>query len=506
MNGLAMNAGVEGFMQGFRFGREMMGDDPESRKLRAEQEVAHSKGLADQRKNAMDQARFGLDIQKEQNDEAQRVRDNEFKRADDLRADQNLGLTRDRTRATVSREARESAKAADEQNFQDIARQQRTAFSTVLSDPQNATPAQWSVFNKLAPWYAQDAQATLGRFSDVLSRAQQKYQAGDVRGADSEFSTPEGRQALNDAAGPFITQQKGMALDPEGKYVVGDTQAAGLIRDAKTNDLAMQLQVTRVPSPQYAEQLRQEYERANPQRKREIEAELQPKAYTTMLTDGRVPLDQGGQVKWFKPQEFQSFVGGLNRLAYLQQQHPEMFDDVRRYLDSNVASKNEQEGTKLYLQRSDAAAKDSEVRAEQRRDNARQDQKVLIAGVDKALSTIMPGWQEGDTVTDKEGNPIGESPAALKRIRISHLRTKAYDAILTGKAKSSEEAIQIAEKEYPPPMAERMSSILSGNPLAPEAAPTNDFPPTVREIGERFRRGEISEEQARQELKKWGYN
>lgn len=485
MSGLDMLAATNGFMQGFRFGREIMGDDPESRKLRAEYEAQQVKTASEGRKSALETARLGLDVRKADDDQTYRQSQLANKDEDQRISQQNADSSSLSARTSAGRLDLERRDKDNEEAFRQNAANQMGAFSAVVSG--KATPEQQQTFDRIAPWFAQDAARSADQLQGVLTTAAGLHQQGKVREADAVFSTPEGRAALNDATGPLLNQQKGMALDSEGKFVVGNTKSAGVIRDAKTNELALQLEVTKVPSEQYADQLRKEYEKASPQRKQQIEAELQPKAYTTVLTHGRTPLDQGGEVRWFKPQDFQQFTGSLNRLAYLQQQHPEVFTDLRRRLESNMGAKNEQEGTKLYLQRSDAAAKDSEVRAEQQRDNARQDQKTMLQGVDSALNNRMPPWTEGDET------------AAAKRLHVSNIRTKAYDAILSGKAKSVDEAIKFAEGNTVAPMSDRISSLISGT------GPTStEHSPEVKDIGDKLRRGEITREQAVQEWAKLG--
>ena len=143
-------------------------------------------------------------------------------------------------------------------------------------------------------------------------------------GKDVEaFNTPPVMEAINRTIGPQVNSTRGMPLDPSGRQVVRGTELLRMVRHPGDNKIGFEVMVQPGPSPQRATEIETALKTASPQEAEALQAELNPPAYRAMLTNDRVPVAQGGEPRWFGPDELQKAIYGLGKVVELHQNNPD---------------------------------------------------------------------------------------------------------------------------------------------------------------------------------------
>ncbi len=152
----------------------------------------------------------------------------------------------------------------------------------------------------------------------ALQQLQKAGQAFQSQG-EAAFRNPETLQALSLALKPIIGQSIGSPLNDQER--VGDVQIADLIPTGRDT---MQVKLLVQPVTEDGQPSREPYE--------------------AMLTEGRVPEQQGGKPRELTQQEVQQAIQGLAQIHQLQQQFP---DDIAR-VQQGLASKPPDDQRPLY--------------------------------------------------------------------------------------------------------------------------------------------------------------
>ena len=509
MNGRNMLAGLQGAMDGFRWGREIMGDTPEDRATRAAQVAAASKEAAQARKQQQDLYKFG---KQEERLTAQAKETADHNRATEANAAGNLGLNNARLKTEQEHYADGAAKRqADQMIAEDNVRQRQEAetyrrgaqenlgtFSAIMDG--SATPEQVAQAKRFFPTLVQDAATNSAKLKELFGRAAPYVQAGNFKAADDLMSTPEAQDAVNAAFGPQIQRRVGEVVD-DGRFVVSGARSVGVVRSPDNKRLSLMVETTQEPTPEYRKYLEQQAAAAPDEASRNaILQQLQPQVYSAPLTEGRIPVAQGGQQRWFSPEDFQNGVSLLDRIAETQRKHPEQIELIRAQLEGLASGSDAASGMKeanlnvdkLYSRR--AREMDLKLQAERlKREGSGKDKdhtENMVQGLRSVVGRISPSSDEEDVQGLRE--------------RQSKLQMYAEDAIRSGKAKSIEEAITQAEAQLP--MTQEAVSAQVGNAItgrftgggqpAPSAAPIQGMTPLQADIGRRLQAGEIDAAQA----------
>jgi len=152
----------------------------------------------------------------------------------------------------------------------------------------------------------------------ALQQLQKAGQAFQSQG-EAAFRNPETLQALSLALKPIIGQSIGSPLNDQER--VGDVQIADLIPTGRDT---MQVKLLVQPVTEDGQPSREPYE--------------------AMLTEGRVPEQQGGKPRELTQQEVQQAIKGLAQIHQMQQQFP---DDIAR-VQQGLASKPPDDQRPLY--------------------------------------------------------------------------------------------------------------------------------------------------------------
>jgi hypothetical protein len=152
----------------------------------------------------------------------------------------------------------------------------------------------------------------------ALQQLQKAGQAFQSQG-EAAFRNPETLQALSLALKPIIGQSIGSPLNEQER--VGDVQIADLIPTGRDT---MQVKLLVQPVTEDGQPSREPYE--------------------AMLTEGRVPEQQGGKPRELTQQEVQQAIQGLAQIHQMQQQFP---DDIAR-VQQGLASKPPDDQRPLY--------------------------------------------------------------------------------------------------------------------------------------------------------------
>ena len=470
MNGLAMLGGLNGFREGFRFGRELVEGTEDERKSRLAAEQAQNemagKAMADRRKTAFEAAKF---------DELQKyhagLQDNANRGLNVQEA--NLGLNQRRydegapqreatltnTGLQTDRLERERAEQLQHQAWREGAAKKQQELDEVLNG--RGTPeavARWAPTLGLV---AQDAPAARDKLNNLVAQSQQLAQQGKVPEADALWSTPEGRDALNAAWGPLIKRPVGQITEG-GKYVIKDVSPTGLIRDPNGNRLGVNLEVTRGPTPEYKRQLEGVLaSNASPEQKAEAQRELQDSKYTAPLTNERTPVAQGGTIRYFTPQDFAQGVSMIDRLATEQERDPEKFNRIRGRVAAIASGKTREESNAKLLQY-DEAARDDDAKAadlklrEERLALDKEKNANGAVGKDQTLTRqrmTMGAWEKLTKVpfTKNAEDEYKQDPVELERM--NKIRMKGYDLIRNSDGNISLEEVMKKAKEGLPSSA-----------------------------------------------------
>ena len=166
----------------------------------------------------------------------------------------------------------------------------------------------------------------------------QTVQAAAKNGGDVEvFNQPEVLGALNRSFGETVNVTRGMPVTNDGQYVAKNSQIVKMIKHPTDNLIGFEVQVQPEASPARRAQIEQAMQKATPAQREQLMAELNPQPYQTGLTNQRTPVAQGGQMRWFTPQEVQKMVMGLKGISDLRASKPEAIQamsELKRRIDT----------------------------------------------------------------------------------------------------------------------------------------------------------------------------
>ena len=166
----------------------------------------------------------------------------------------------------------------------------------------------------------------------------QTVQAAAKNGGDVEvFNQPEVLGALNRSFGETVNVTRGMPVTNDGQYVAKNSQIVKMIKHPTDNLIGFEVQVQPEASPERRAQIEQAMQKATPAQREQLMAELNPQPYQTGLTNQRTPVAQGGQMRWFTPQEVQKMVMGLKGISDLRASKPEAIQamsELKRRIDT----------------------------------------------------------------------------------------------------------------------------------------------------------------------------
>ena len=471
MNGRNMLAGLQGAMDGFRWGREIMGDTPEDRATRAAQVAAESKAAAQERKQQQDLYKFNTQEARLKSQAEETERHNQVGEAN---AAGNLGLNNARLKTEQEHYADGAAKRqADQMIAEDTLAQKQEAanyrrgaqeslgtFSAIMDG--SATPEQVAQAKRFFPTLVQDAATNSAKLKELFGRAAPYVQAGNFKAADDLMSTPEAQDAVNAAFGPQIQRRVGELVD-DGRFVVSNARSVGVVRSPDNKRLSLMVETTQEPTPEYRKYLEQQAAAAPDEASRNaVLQQLQPQVYSAPLTEGRIPVAQGGQQRWFSPEDFQNGVSLLDRIAETQRKHPEHIELIRAQLEGLASGSDAASGMKeanlnvdkLYSRR----AREMDLKLQEER------LKREGSGKDKdTTEQVANAWRGfiGRQMPDQN-----EEDASGERKRLADMQLAGEDIIRAAKGNISlGDVMQRVQSTVPRSTAEisgRVGSIVSG--------------------------------------------
>lgn len=456
-----MLAGLNGFMEGFRWGREVVGDDPESRKLRTAEAAARQEAAANLAKQDLDRYKFektqgsldayrGLKLAGEE--ESRQLQADRNKQAEQHWTE--LAPTRELTRQELENKVKtQQANAAYQRGTQ----QDMELLNRIYDN--SASPEDAERFKQtFGGWATQDAEQSVQQLKGLMSQAGALVQQGRKADADAMMSTPEAAQIFSRAYGPLFAQNVGKPADADGKYVITDNRPVGVIRSPDGGKLGFMLEVRKEPSEAFRQQVL-----SSDLPDDEKQAALQPLVDRVPLTEGRVPVGQGGQTRWFTPEDFQKGMGLMEYLAEAQRKHPDQFEELRAMQMGKMAGDTPAKGMKEAL-----LALDRHNRRKDRASGAGST-KALIDQWQHVIGRMMP------SAFAAEENPALKEQLAKKQMLGADIIRKANGNI------TLEEVNRLVEERVPTPKTDEeidgaVASLVNKPPPAATAHPIKSDP------------------------------
>ena len=355
MNGNSMLGGVSGFMSGWQFGREMVEGDDGDRKARAalqeeqakaaiaataergkfdrdwmkedRKDTRYGAGLAvtqardantaknNDRNFDLNQKRFGLDARRYE--EGAPMRDAQY---------QNEQLKNEEARLQAQK------RQADADYMQQV-RQDQTEFEKWSRGDADLTPDRASRWDTMFGIAAQDPKPAMAALQKLLPQAAELMKQGKLEDVSRLWGSPEGKVAMQ-AWEPAYKTAVGRPVEG-GRYVIQDAQPNRLemVDAGDKKGPVMILDVSIAPSKQFAEELtRQRAAAKTPEEIARIDRQLAPSTYQAPLTEGRVPIGEGGKPRVFTQEEFAKGVSNLQQRLAFHEQHPDEIAKIRRRL------------------------------------------------------------------------------------------------------------------------------------------------------------------------------
>jgi len=472
-----MLGGIQGFHEGFRFGREMVEGTEDERRTRLAAEAARNelagKAMAERRKATIDAVKF-----EELKNYHAGLQDNANRGLNVQEG--NLGLNQQRyVEAGPQRQATlENTNLRGDQTAQEVdiqsqheqwrkeAQGQQDELNSVLEG--KAAPELVSKWAPTLGLATQNAPEALAKINNLVASSRDLAKQGRLPEADALWGTSEGRDALNSAWGPLIRRPVGQVID-NGKYVIKEVTPTGLVRHPGENKLSMNLEVTRGPTPEYKKHLDEIIaSSASPEEKSQAQRELQDSKYAAPLTSGRTPLGEGGTPRWFSPDEFAKGVNVIEKLAIAQEQDPKKFERLRGRVTAIASGKTRAEGNANLLRYddkmldNDAAAEDLKIR-QARLKLSEGRANGGLAGKDDTLTRQRMQMSALKDLTKapyskNEDGEYKQDPVVLERY--NRIRMKGYDIIRNSDGNTSlEEVMKKAKEGLPLPAAEIRSPV-----------------------------------------------
>lgn len=325
--------------------------------------------------------------------------------------------------------------------------------------------------------------------SDVATVFGALQEAAKNGGSVVPFNKPEVMGPLNRTFGETINVTRGMPITRDGRYVVGDSELVQMIKHPTENLLGFEIRVRPEPSPERRAEIEDEMQTANPARRRELEAELNPEPYQTGLTTQRTPVAQGGQMRWFTPQEVQGMVMGMKGISDFRASRPELVQELSRLkqrIDTGEIGGAADLDTALKLKRDARADRKEQLDIERGERGARIERQKIKAGQrQEARQSYEIGAQmieDSYTLTGPDGQE-GLSMDAGPKMNAEKLelaRILKHDPTLTGpeayarvkKRMAKQNAASMAQSGVKPPESKmgRLKQLFGGEP-----EPKKDF-------------------------------
>lgn len=516
-SGNALLGGIGGFMEGWRFGRELVEGDAADRQSRAVAQAAQQKAQTAAEKQAFERSKF----ETTQNVAIDKANQLDRRRGLQLEAQKNhWGVLEDQGRQSADLAKRKftqdqyefnadrpyrNAQTADIQGRVDNRNREQAFQTEALSTGEAMRKAlgggelnddEFTRVNRILPWYSQDAVNSQKRLRSVFVQAAQKYQAGDDAGAVALFGTDEGKQALVAAFGPMIAQTVG-SVSKDGYYRTQSVEPVGLFRDPTGKNLGVNLRVTRELTEDAKSRLgRVANDPSLSKEEREQARGILTADHTVLapLTDGRVPVGEGGSPRFFTPQEMHSATANIAKLAQWQREKPEEFQATQDYVDAIQSAKNPQEANRLYIARRDARTKAQLAQDEKSLNRATADKRALESAWSGVVRNLQPGataYRDYPEILTREQDRVG--------------RIAAEGAQMIQDAKGPVSISDIYDRltqKYPPNQIPTEQ-----DPGAPAQAPSYARPevqrviqqmtPEQRAIGDLLQSGQINREEAK---------
>ena len=468
MNGRSVLAGLQGFQEGFRFGRELMGDSPEDRAARARlAESEAAAGIARQ-KQEFQTRKLGMD-QANKDREYDRAVTNDTNRQQNAEAQIGIqagNLALNNTRYNTEQEryaAGEPLRNAQLRSAQDKVRQSEEDAAYRQSAQQNlgdfqavingtASPEQVERAKRFFPMVAQDATAASAALRAVAQKSAAFLQRGDTESADAVWTTPEGQAAMNAGFGPLFSRRVGQT-DYDGLHVVTGARAVGVTRSPDGQRLGFKIETTQEPTPEFRARIEQQIGAASSEEERNgLRELLKPHTYVADMTEGRVPVSQGGQTKYFTKEDFANGVQLLDHIGAWQRQNPDQVEELQTLFMGAASGQNAAQG----MERQQIEMDKLLARRAKKLDLAMKSESLAmkrsgVSGENKLVESKIRGLQKVTSQMMPVANPDSPDQVLPERRRVAGITARAEDIIRERKGEISlEEAIARASAEVPP--------------------------------------------------------
>jgi hypothetical protein len=513
-----MLGGVQGFMSGWRFGQEMVEGTEADRKTRAAAVAAQQEAAA---KSAAERHKFALEAYKQgqMNTRAEQNRTMTQRRYDDINANAEAdravrvgGLALDNTRYKEGAPMREeqfqnerlkneearlrTQKQQADAAYVDERRKDADEFDKWARGDASMDPERASRWDTLAGIAAQDPKPALAALQKILPQSAELYKAGNLKGISEVWGSPEGKVAMQ-AWAPAYKTAVGKPVEG-GRYVIQDINPNRL--EMAGDGIAMILDVNIAPSKPFAEELtRQRAAAKTPEEIARIDRQLAPSTYQAPLTEGRVPVGEGGRARIFTQEEFSKGVSNLQQRVAYHEQHPDEVAKMQRRLLARASGSSISDSLKAEVAMDNAMiqeqlkAQDQALRKEGF-DLKKRGQDMKAAGKGGSTAVLNRKFASVDAATKlatRDTFPDGERQSVSREIldyqQQLNIRTK--DVLSQNPELSLEEAFKQAADLTPQPQSEvdtRMAA-LANRMRTGSPAPAQGMSPTGNVDGTRLR-------------------
>ena len=533
-----MLAGLEGAMKGYQFGQMIMGQDPETRKARAAQDAAEIKAASDamKREAGMQKALMQRDMDQQRLDELKKyhgnLQSNAVRGLDIQQGHLDLGEQRRKDGLPLAEEQLKKLRFENEQRQANQAYQQQATQDYIdfenLVGP-NPSEEQFNRAKRFLPMVLQDAGANSARLKDISRQAYALMEKGDLAGADALWSSPQGQEAINAAWGPLFANTVGH-VDDDKLHQVVDAKAVGVQRSPEGDKLAFKVRTTWAPTERLKAWVNEQIGAASSEEERnQLRAMLQPHTYDAPMTEGRVPVRNGGAPKYLTPEDFRQGVGWLDRLEQWKRENPDAVEMIRARRAGMASGTNPAEGLKRSLLETDKVARrmlerDS-LNLRQRAQDFRESQASAKGG--DGVESALRQWNKNmDKLEPSPYDEDDEGYTREKRERYANIRMKGADYIRErGGNVSLQEVFDHVQGQVALPESEvagQVSSLMggggggyyTGGSMESDPSPATSTPdmrrkiesdPAALAIRQRVMSGQLDKATAQQMLVQLGY-
>lgn len=242
----------------------------------------------------------------------------------------------------------------------------------------------------------------LGDYATVVQGVQAAAQETDNGAKVAVINQPEVLGALNRTFGGAVNHTRGQLKTDDG-YTVDNTSIANVVMHPDGKRLGLVLSVDESKDGQT--------------RQRQVG-----------LTEGRTPVDQGGVMRWFSPEELSSGLMGVRALGELLQAQPELRNrlaDLKTMADAGLMPKQGNAGASL-----DDQVKVEKLNLDQNRD-AREASKALQEELktfkDERTRGMLPDPSQGMMPTPEELAAYRQLTDRINRVAAAHPKAGAAE-------------------------------------------------------------------------------